>query len=228
MNHVAQEAAEAGTSTAAAGKKKPEFITVTMSDGEKRDFIVNAKTGQPKFMLKDYFLNEDGSFNFARFDFLNGEVRVIRPPDSLVGQFVGHGIMQKYGDELAGQKNEDGSPLDVEDVILVIDNLNDNIQKGEWSQRKEGDGMGGTSTLIKALMAYSNQTVEKVKAFLKDKDAKFKTALRHNDQRPNAAGDTVASIVKKLEAEKAAKAAKVDTSGALDELDSMGGEAASA
>ena len=223
MKHPAQEAAEAGTSTSAptAKKKTPEVLTVTMNDGEKRDFPLNAKTGAPKFMIKDYFLNPDGSFNFARFDFCNGEVRVVRPPDSLLGQFIGHGIMQKYGDELAGLKTEDGGPPDIDDVVLTIDDLNENIQKGEWSQRKEGSGMGGTSILIKALMAYSGKTVETVKAFLKDKDAKFKTALRHNDQRPNAAGDTVASVVKRLEAEKAAKVAKVDTSSALGDLDSM-------
>jgi hypothetical protein len=221
MNAEASETSQEA-STGKPKATKAETVSVTMKDGAKRDFLINKKTQNIQFMIKDYVLADDGSFDHARFDFNNGEFRIVKPPQSLVGRFVGHGIMQKYGDELAGLKAEDGGQPDIDDVILTIDELDETIQKGEWSQRKEGAGLGGTSILIKALMEYSAKPVEIAKAFLKDKDAKFKLALRHNDDKQGKTGETMAAIVKRLEAAKAATAAKVDTSSALADLDSMG------
>jgi hypothetical protein len=106
-------------------------------------------------------------------------------------------------------------------MVLQLEKLDESIQAGKWSTRREGDGLGGTSVLIKALVEYGGKTVEQVKKFLSDKDAKFKTALRLDDKRPNKAGKTMAAIVKEIEAAKAAKGAKVDTSSALDELDAI-------
>jgi hypothetical protein len=196
-------------------KSKPEYVSVTMNDGTVREFSVNKKTGRTQLMIKDYHLDDQGNFVSARFDFNNGEFLTVVPPSSLHGRLIGHGLMQKYGDELAGQKGADGGELEVEDAILIIDELDENIQKGEWSQRKEGSGMGGTSILLKALMIYSALPMDTAKAFLKDKDAKYKLALRHNDELAGKTGETLAQVVKRLESERAAKAAKVDTSGDL-------------
>ena len=150
---------------------------------------------------------------------------LISVPASLLGRFAGHGGIQKYGDELAGMKPAEGQDeVDIDDMVIEMEKLDENIQKGEWSTRKEGDGMGGTSVLIKALVAYGGKTVEQVKAFLKDKDPKFKTALRLDDKRQNREGKTMAQIVREIEAAKASKGVKVDTGAALADLDAMGGE----
>ena len=222
MNAEATEVAEVASQASQANgadkpaKKKAEVELVKLEDGTQGEFVGKRK------MNKSYILNEDGSFNHARFEFRNGRVLLIAVPDSLKGQFTGHGVIQKYGDELAGMKPEEGQDeVDIDDMVLELETLDESIQLGKWSTRKEGDGMGGTSVLIKALVAYGGKTVEQVKAFLKDKDAKFKTALRLDDKRPNKEGLTMAAIVRTIEAEKAAKGAKVDTGAALADLDAM-------
>jgi hypothetical protein len=207
---------EVASAPAKAKKAKAEVEVVVMSDGRKVEF-----PGR-KRLIKDYTLSADGSFAYATLDFRNGETRKITVVDSLVGQFVGHGVIQKYGDELAGIKGVDGSEADIDDMVLTIDELDERLQKGEWStQREGGSGMGGTSILIRALMEYGGQTVENVKAFLADKDQAFKIALRNNDKRKNKGGVTLKAIVSRLESEKAAKASKVDTDQALAGLDAM-------
>ena len=63
---------------------------------------------------------------------------------------------------------------------------------------------------------------DRIKAFLKDKDAKFKQALRLDDKRKSKlTGLTMAETVKKIEAEKASKGTKIDTESALDDLDAL-------
>ena len=219
LNQLKQEAAEVNNvaGTEAPKKKAPEVESIDLEDGTKGEF-----TGKRK-LNKSYILNDDGSLNHLRFEFRNGRVLLISVPVSLLGRFAGHGGIQKYGDELAGLKPAEGqTEVDIEDMVIEMEKLDESIQKGEWSTRKEGDGMGGTSVLIKALVEYGGKTVEQVKAFLKDKDVKFKQMLRLDDKRPNKAGLTMAAIVKKIEAEKLSKGPKVDTAGALAELDAMG------
>lgn len=218
MNAVVNEASpEATNGQAEPAKKKTEVEVVKMEDGREVEFAGKRK------LVKDYALDENGNLQHIVLDFRNGTVRKIVIPPSLLGQFAGHGALQKYGDELAGLKGADGGEPDIDDMVLTIDALDETIQQGKWSTRKEGDGMGGTSILIKALMAYGGKTVEVVKAFLKDKDAKFKAALRAEDKRVSKVnGLTMAGTVKALEAEKVAKGVKIDTSAALGDLDSMG------
>lgn len=223
MQYIKQEAAEVQTGAAAAGKKKPEFESVTMKDGRVLEFAGAADSSKKRNLLKEYELDAQGNLDHIRLDFRNGVTLKIKIPPSLLGQFAGHGALQKYGDELAGLKNEDGTPADVDDMVLAIEQLDEVIQKGEWSTRKEGDGMGGTSVLIKALIAFSGKTLEQIKAFLKDKDAKFKQALRHDDtKKSKVTGLSMAATVKQIEAEKLSKGTKVDTSTALDDLDAIG------
>jgi hypothetical protein len=222
LNQLKQEAAEqldgGGTAQAdpAPKKKSPEIELVDLEDGTKGEFVGKRK------LNKSYILKDDGNLDHLRFEFRNGRVLLISVPPALVGRFAGHGGIQKYGDELAGMKPAEGeSEVDIDDMVLEMEKLDESIQAGNWSTRKEGDGMGGTSVLIKALVEYGGKTVDQVKAFLKTKDAKFKTMLRLDDKRPNKAGKTMAQIVKEIEAAKASKGAKVDTAGALDELDAM-------
>jgi hypothetical protein len=186
-------------------KAKTVVETVEMTDGRKVEFAGKRK------MVKDYKLNEDGTLSHLTFDFRNGETRQIVLPPQLLGQFAGHGGIQKYGDETAGED-------DVDDMVLAIDELDKRLQKGEWGVAREGGGMSGTSVLIKALMEYGSRTLDQVKAFLEGKSQADKQALRNNDKRPNAQGLTVKAIVSRIEAEKAAKATKVDTDAMLEGL----------
>jgi hypothetical protein len=206
-----------GEAPASAKKKAPEIEIVNLEDGTKGEFVGKRR------LNKSYVLREDGSLDHLRFEFRNGRVLLIQLPAALLGRFAGHGGIQKYGDELAGMKPAEGQDeVDIDDMVIEMEALDANIQKGEWSTRKEGDGMGGTSVLIKALVAYGGKTVEQVKAFLSKKDAKFKTALRLDDKRPNKEGKTMAQIVREIEAAKASKGVKVDTGAALADLDAMG------
>jgi hypothetical protein len=219
VNKLKQEAAETSVSSAQA-KKKPEYETVTMTDGRLVNFPGGPESTKKTRVLKDYWRDDDGSV-WIRLDFRNGDFRKIRLPDDLIWQFAGHGGIQKYGDSLANVKGEDGSAADIEDLVLTIDELDAEIQAGNWSTRKVGDGMSGTSVLVKAMVEYGQKTVEQVKTFLKDKDKKFKDALRADDKRVGKNGLTLAATVKKIEAEKAAKGPKVDTATALDEFDTF-------
>lgn len=199
-NDVAQEAAEAPAS-------KTVIEKVTMSDGRQVDFAGKRK------MVKEGFAAENGDLAI-RLDFRNGETRTYPLPSALIGQFALHGALQKYGDETAGES-------DVDDMVLATDKLDKRVQAGEWTVKREGGGMSGTSVLIKALVEYSGKTVETVKAFLEDKSQAFKLALRNDDKRRNAAGTTVKDIVARLEAEKVSKSAPVDTDALLEGLDAM-------
>jgi hypothetical protein len=218
LNASKMEAAEAAETAASASKKpKTEVEVVELEDGTKGEFVGKRK------LNKSYELNADGTLNHLRFEFRNGRVLLITVPASLLGQFAGHGGLQKYGDELAGLKPSDGqTEVDIDDMVLEMEKLDENIQAGKWSTRKEGDGIGGTSVLIRALVEYGGKTVEQVKAFLKDKDAKFKAALRIEDKRVSKInGKTMLATVRDIEAAKASKGVKVDTSAALEDLDAM-------
>ena len=130
-------ATQANGAEAPKAKKKAEVTTVDLEDGTKGEFVGKRK------MNKSYVLNPDGSLNHLRFEFINGRVLLISLPPSLIGQFAGHGGIQKYGDELAGLKPAEGEDeVDPEDMVLTIEELDENIQLGKWSSRKEGDGLG--------------------------------------------------------------------------------------
>lgn len=200
MNAVVQE--DNGSDTQKAAKVPAEVVKMT--DGRNVEFAGKRK------LVKEGFVGEAGDLSIV-LDFRNGETRRVVLPPALIPQFALHGALQKYGDETAGE-------TDVDDMVLAIDALDKRIQAGEWTVKREGGGMTGTSVLIKALMEYGSRTVEQVKAFLEGKTQPEKIALRNNDKRPNAAGLTVAAILKRLESEKAAKAAKVDTDAMLEGL----------
>lgn len=176
-------------------KKMKEVETVTMSDGRKVDFVGKRK------LLKDTVIG-DGQVS-VRLDFRNGETRLFPIPQELLLQFAGHGAEQKLGDETAGVE-------DVDDMVLGIDDMIERLNKGEWSVKREGSGMAGTSVLLRALMEVSGKTVEQVKAFLAGKTQMEKLALRN--------ADSVKPVVERIEAEKVSKASKVDTAALLGEL----------
>ena len=166
--------------------------TVTMKDGRSVDFAGKRK------MLKETII-EDGTVK-VRFDFRNGETRTTTIPQELILKFAGHGAEQKYGDETAGVD-------DVDDMVLAIDDLDGRIQNLEWSVKREGGGMAGTSVLLRALIEFSGRSQEQVKEFLKSKTQAEKLALRKSAK--------VKPIVERLESEKLSKGAKIDTDALL-------------
>lgn len=183
---------EAAEATAA--KPKAEVTMVKMSDGREVEFAGKRK------LLKTVIVDDKGVK--VQMDFVNGTTRTFPVRDAYFYQAAGHGMSQKYGDETAGLD-------DVDDMVLAVDELDGRLAKGEWTMKREGGGLGGTSVLLRALVELSGKTAEDVKAFLGTKSQQEKLALRNSAK--------VKPIVDRIEAEKASKAAKVDTDALLRE-----------
>ena len=178
-------------------KTETQVETVTMTDGRVVDFAGKRK------LLKESSVNADGKVQ-VRLDFRNGETRLFTLPDNLLNKFAAHGAEQKLGDEIAGL-------TDTEDCVLAVDELIDRLYNGEWSVKREANGMAGTSVLVRALVEHTGKTVEQIKQFLNGKSQAEKVALRNNPK--------IKPIVERIEAEKASKKANVDTDAMLDELE---------
>lgn len=200
MNAVASEVTGSETAAKAAPEK------VTMKDGRTVEFA-----GKRKLLKESQF--PEGQSPLVVLDFRNGETRSFSIPSEFLYRFAAHGAEQKLGDETAGLE-------DVDDMVLAIDELIERLSKrnaetgafeGEWSTKREGSGLGGTSILLKALVEKSGKTVDAVKAFLKTKTPADKLALRNSA--------ALKPIIERLESEKLSKAAKVDTDKLLGELE---------
>ena len=178
-------------------KIETQIETVTMTDGRLVDFAGKRK------LLKESSVNADGKVQ-VRLDFRNGETRLFTLPDALLNKFAAHGAEQKLGDEIAGL-------TDTEDCVLAVDELIDRLYNGEWSVKREANGMAGTSVLVRALVEHTGKTVEHIKQFLNGKSQAEKVALRNNPK--------IKPIVERIEAEKASKKANVDTDAMLGELE---------
>ena len=171
--------------------------TITMQDDRIVEFAGKRK------LLKESLQSPEGKVQ-VRLDFRNGETRLFTLPDNLLAKFAAHGAEQKLGDEIAGL-------ADVDDCVIAIDELIDRLYNGEWSVKREANGMAGTSVLVRALVEHTGKTVEQIKTFLSGKTQAEKVALRNNPK--------VKPIVERIEAEKASKGSKVDTDALLGELE---------
>lgn len=174
---------------------KKEVSTVVMGDGRSVDFAGKRK------LLKETLI--DGANVAVRLDFRNGQTILFPIPDSLILKAAGHGIEQKLGDETAGTE-------DVDDMYLDVEALVERLNKGEWSTKREGTGFAGTSVLLRALVEHTGKSVEQVKTFLSGKTPAEKMALRNSSK--------LKPIVQRMEDEKQAKNAKVDTDALLAEI----------
>lgn len=184
-----------------ATKPETQVETVTLEDGRIVEFAGKRK------LLKESFVAADGRVQI-RLDFRNGQTRLFTIPDTLLLKFAAHGAEQKLGDEIAGVD-------DIEDCVLGIDELIDRLYAGDWSQKREANGLAGTSVLVKALVEALGKPIDVVKAFLAKKTHAEKIALRNSDK--------LKPIVARLEAEKASRSTtKVDTDALLGELESGG------
>src|SRR6266446_4130233 len=99
---TSEQTSESNAAEAAKPKKAPVEVTqVTLTDGRTIPFAGKRR------MVKDYSVDSESGIVSATFDFVNGETRslLIEPDDKLYAKFVGHGILQKVGDETAGDES---------------------------------------------------------------------------------------------------------------------------
>jgi hypothetical protein len=165
--------------------------------------------------LKEAIFNEQGEWTGTVMDFINGRSLYYKAPEMdfklkngnyALHQHAAHGSLQKFGDSTAGYKEDE-----LDDAVLSAEETMQRVSEGEWAVEREGGGMAGTSVLILALVESTGKTYEQLKEWLKTKTKEQKDAMRNSDRlRP---------IVQRLEAERAAKSAHVDTSGLFSELD---------
>jgi len=178
-----------------ATKQETTIEKVTMEDGRVVEFA-----GKRKLLKESIMTGEDVAI---RLDFRNGQTRLFTIPGLLLDKFAAHGAEQKLGDEIAGLD-------DIDDCVLATDELIDRLYAGEWGQKREANGMAGTSILARALCELTGKTREQIKEFLGKKSQAEKVALRNSAK--------VKPIVERLESEKVSKANKVDTDALLGEL----------
>lgn len=191
-------------------KTPTEIRTITMLDGRTVDFPGKRR------LQKSSKVEADGTLT-VRLDFENGETRLLKLRQDMLATYALHGAEQKLGDEISGID-------DLDDCVEAIDQLMVRLDQGDWTKAREAgaSGMAGASILARALVAVSGQPIAVVREYLSKLDAKTKTALR--------ASAEVAPAIKKLEDEKAARAAArgksvgatVDVSAALAGLKSAG------
>lgn len=202
MNAVVED-----TGSEAATKAKTAVEVVKMQDGREISFVGKRK------LLKESIIDDRGVA--VRLDFRNGETRDFVIPPALLNQFAAHGAEQKLGDETAGTE-------DVDDMTLDVDALIERLNKGEWTTKREGGGMSGTSVLLRALVELSGKTAEQIKLFLQgdpsSEDPEKKRAKTNAEKTALRNSPKLKPIVERLESEKANKGAKVDTDALLGSL----------
>lgn len=196
---------------AEATKSKTEVTAVTMTDGRVVNFA-----GKRKVNKETLFEGPTGVS--IRMDFRNGDTRTIACPESLLLKFAGHGMEQKFGDELASPADK---PLSEEDMVIAIDDLNTEIQKGNWGKGRAagGGGVSGAHMVVQAIMEATGKDATAVKAFLQKKiDTTEGLSRRALYDSFRVAGTKTGEIIARLEAGKKAKEAKVNADDVLSEV----------
>ena len=210
----------------AVARPKTEYTSVVMTDGRTVEFAGKRKVNKETLIdnAKIEIDEEGGILQMqrgavsVRMDFRNGATRTFSPPLSLYAKFLGHGGEQKFGDELATTADK---PLSEEDMVIAVDDLDTEIQKGNWGKGRAagGGGVSGAHTVIQAIMEATGKDMATVKAYL---DKKIATTEGLSRQALYASfrveGTKTGLIIKRLEAGKIAKAAKVDADAALSEV----------
>lgn len=175
--------------TTAAPKVAP--TNIVMDDGSTVAFSPKDKVRK----MSDF--NEAGDTLIVKFAFRNGVMKTCEVPVSspVVLQAALHGFDQKFGDAFAGLTS-------VDDCAMTFDKLSKTILAGEWTQKRVGDGMAGTSELARAIAKVKSLGIDAVIAKLATMDKDQKAALRGQ-------ADIAAAILE-------IKAAKVKPEAAID------------
>ena len=194
--------------TAVAPEKKPKkqtvYTDVELEDGRKVKFAGTRK------MAKSYEETPEGVK--ATFDFVNGATRsiTITPDSKLIATLVGHGLVQKIGDETA-------TTADVDDMVLEVEAMIERLSRGEfYAERAAGDGFSGASVVLKALVEVTGLSLEQVKANIEKKlaatEGLTRKALYDSFRNPNS---KTGVVIARLEQEKLAKNSKIDADAEL-------------
>jgi len=206
--------------------KRPatEYTKVLMKDGREVVFAGKRKVNKETLIDEGKIEVEGGVMQLTegavsiRMDFRNGDTRTYPLPLSLLAQFAGHGGEQKFGDELASPADK---PLSEEDMVIAVDDLNSEIQKGNWGKGRAagGGGVSGASVVVQAIMEATGKDLATVKAYLDKKIAATEGLTRralYDSFRVK--GTKTGVIIERIEAEKLAKTAKVDADAALADI----------
>jgi hypothetical protein len=203
--HEISTAAPAPEATKAK-KTETVYVDVKLEDGR------DAKFPGKRKMQKEHFYDAATGNVVARFDFVNGATRtlVISPTDKLLANYVGHGALQKVGDETTTSDS-------VEDMVLAVEAMIKRLSGGEWNSRGAGgESVSGASIVIQALVNVTGLTVDQVKANIEKKLADTpdltRAALYASFKRPDT---KIGMEIARLEAEKARKNAKFDADAEL-------------
>lgn len=212
-------------------KQKAEVVEVEMADGRKVGFAGKRKVlkdtlvDESKIAINGNLLQIEAGAISVRFDLRDGSTKTFPVPLSLLAKFAGHGMEQKYGDELASPADK---PLSEDDMLMALESLDSRIQKGEWRVEREGSGgVSGAGIVVKAIMEFTGKSAEDVKAFLQGKIDK--SAEGTADGKPTltraalyksfrAPGTKTAAIIERMEKEKETKPAAIDADAALAEM----------
>ena len=210
----------------AAAKKERVSKFVEMQDGRTVEFVGSRRVNKTT-LIDESKIQVDGDVLViqkdavaVQMDFITGDTRTYYEPLNLLAKFAGHGGEQKYGDTLATPASK---PMADEDLVIATDDLDERVQQGEWSQRREGDGFSGAGVVIRAFMEASGKDQASVKTFLngmleaaKGKGEKLsRKDLYDSFKNPNT---KVGKIIDRLEKERLSSAAKVDADDAVDQL----------
>jgi len=217
---------ENNTAAATPARPKTEYLEVTMEDGRKVSFAGKRKLNK-ETLIDDTKVETDESGNVMqisagavsiRMDFRNGATRTFPVPLGMLLKFAGHGAEQKYGDELASPAS---NPLTEEDMVLAVEDLDKEIQAGNWGKGRAagGGGVSGASVVVQAIMEATGKDLATVKDYLDKKIASTEGLTRralYDSFR--VAGTKTGIIIKRIEDEKLAKTAKVDADAALADI----------
>lgn len=214
--------AENGTETA--GKSKTEYTPVQMTDGRTVQFAGKRKV-MKETLIDESLIEQDGDVLQVqagavkvRMDFRNGETRTLALPLSLLARFAGHGGEQKFGDELASPAS---NPLSEDDMVIAVDDLYAIISAGDWGKGRAagGGGVSGASLVVQAIMEATGKDLATVKAYLQKKlDADKDLTRRALYDSFRVEGTKTGAIIKRLEAAKVAKSAKLDADAELETI----------
>lgn len=193
---------------------------VEMTDGRSVEFVGKRRMDK-EYLIDASKIEVDGGLIqlsegavSVRIDFINGKTLTFIPPASIVAQALGHGLVQKLGDEAASEK-------DVDDAFIAIEELAKRLSAGEWRVAREASGgFSGASVVIRAISEASGKTVDEVKSFLDGKLAAAEArgekltrqALYASFRNPKS---KTGAIIARMEEEKVSKGSAVDADAEL-------------
>lgn len=198
-----------------AKKKETVYTEVVMKDGRTEKFPGNQNV--KKSVLFDGELAVGTRYDFRDGQILQLMVDELGPKNRAYAAC--HGLLQKVGDEWSDVKT---GPAD---MYLAGEELINRLKANdEWGVAREaGDSMAGASVVIQALVEATGKSVEAIKKFLDGKIEAAKAQGQKLSRQQLYASfrnptSKVGVIIRRIEEEKAVKAAVVDADATLGEL----------